>query len=252
MQNNDWGVSSASQTLNYGPGTKFKVATQGGTGANHAPASYPHLHRHRRCGQHQWQWAPAGGLVDQCHGDLTSWTLSDAGVSGSYNAAYDVWFSTGAGGDSKPPLAKRRLLDGLVLYAQRQPAGRRTIPNGSVTIDGKQFNIWYGTNNGKPVVSYVASELNCSLHGPFRWAHSSRTPPCRTCSGTTKCIVEQLVSRERLRGLRDLEAAAPACRRPTSASPSRRPKAAGRPQGAGRSAWSVREVVLRTARPATS
>ena len=27
-----------------------------------------------------------------------------------------------------------------------------------MTIGGKQFNIWYGTNNGKPCVSYVAQQ----------------------------------------------------------------------------------------------
>ncbi|HXJ23094.1 MAG TPA: hypothetical protein VMT03_22945, partial [Polyangia bacterium] len=43
VQNNDWGVSSASQSISYGPGTKFKVVTQGGTGSNGAPASYPDI-----------------------------------------------------------------------------------------------------------------------------------------------------------------------------------------------------------------
>ena len=38
-----------------------------------------------------------------------------------------------------------------------QPIGA-TITNGTVTIGGKQFSIWYGTNNGKPVVSYVAQQ----------------------------------------------------------------------------------------------
>ncbi len=42
VQNNAWG-STAGQTITYGPGTKFKVTVQNGTGASNAPASYPSI-----------------------------------------------------------------------------------------------------------------------------------------------------------------------------------------------------------------
>jgi len=88
----------------------------------------------------------------------TSWTWADNGASGSYNAAFDVWFSTGSGGDPAASGPSGGYL--MVWYykpSDNQPIGS-TITNGTATIGGKQFNIWYGTNNGKPVVSYVAQQ----------------------------------------------------------------------------------------------
>ncbi len=54
----------------------------------------------------------------------TSWTWAANGATGSYNAAYDVWFSTGAGGDPGAAAPERRLSDGLVPQAVGQPADR--------------------------------------------------------------------------------------------------------------------------------
>ena len=54
------------------------------------------------------------------------------------------------------------------------------------TIGGKQFSIWYGTNSGKPCVSYVAQQNFNSWTSA--WATSSRTRLGRNCTGTTKCL----------------------------------------------------------------
>ena len=66
-----------------------------------------------------------------------------------------------------------------------QPIGA-TIPNGTVTIGGKQFNIWYGMNGNKPVVSYVAAQNFTS------WTYSLgdfiRDAVTRDCQGSTKCV----------------------------------------------------------------
>ncbi|MES1206518.1 MAG: hypothetical protein ABUS79_11325 [Pseudomonadota bacterium] len=187
VQNNDWGVSSASQTITYGPGTKFKVTKQGGSGANGAPASYPDVF----IGAHSNLSTTGSGLPlavssITATGVQTSWTYNDAGVSGSYNAAYDVWFSTGAGGDPSSPTPSGGYL--MVWYykpSDNQPVGA-TIPNGTVTINGKQFNIWYGTNNGKPVVSYVAQQKINSWTFPL--GAFIKDAVGRTCSGSTTCL----------------------------------------------------------------
>jgi hypothetical protein len=188
VQNNAWG-STAGQTVQYGPGTKMKVTVQNGTGSNGAPASYPSIFT----GAYNGRSTSGSGLpraVSQitATGVNTSWTWSDAGVASgsSYNAAYDVWFSTGSGGDPQASAPSGGYL--MVWYykpSDNQPIGM-TIPNGSVTINGKQFNIWYGTNNGKPVVSYVAQQKMTSWTFPLgAFIQDAAT---RTCSGSTKCI----------------------------------------------------------------
>ncbi len=190
VQNNDWGVSSASQTLNYGPGTKFKVATQSGTGANHAPASYPSIFTGiGGVGSTNGSGLPLAVSSISATGISTSWTFSNAGVSGSYNAAYDVWFSTSSGGDSKPSAPSGGyLMVWFYIPTDNQPVGS-LVPNGSATIGGKTFNVWYGTNNGKPVVSYVpTSNSNSFTSWTYPLGAFIQDAATRNCSGSTKCI----------------------------------------------------------------
>jgi len=190
VQNNDWGVTSASQTLNYGPGTKFKVATQNGTGANHAPASYPSIFTGiGGVGSTSGSGLPLAVSSISATGISTSWTFSNAGVSGSYNAAYDVWFSTSSGGDSKPSAPSGGyLMVWFYIPTDNQPVGS-LVANGSVTIGGKTFNIWYGTNNGKPVVSYVpTSNSNSFTSWTYPLGAFIQDAATRSCSGSTKCI----------------------------------------------------------------
>jgi hypothetical protein len=189
VQNNAWG-STAGQTVTYGPGTKMKVTVQNGTGANGSPASYPSIFT----GAYNNRSTASSGLpraVSQitATGVNTSWTWSDTAVnagSSSYNAAYDVWFSTGSGGDPTANAPSGGYL--MVWYykpSDNQPIGM-TIPNGSVTINGKQFNIWYGMNGSKPVVSYVAQQKMSSWSFPLgAFINDAAT---RNCSGSTKCI----------------------------------------------------------------
>ena len=191
VQNNDWGVTSASQTIQYGPGAKFKVTAQGGTGANGAPASYPDIFTGAYAGKSTaGSGLPLAVSSISATGVQTSWSYDDSGVAGgsSYNAAFDVWFSTGAGGDPQASSPSGGYL--MVWYykpSDNQPIGA-TIPNGTVTINGKQFNIWYGMNSssGKPVVSYVAQQKINSWSFPLgAFIQDAAT---RTCSGSTKCI----------------------------------------------------------------
>jgi hypothetical protein len=85
----------------------------------------------------------------------TTWTFTTPG-SGSYNAAYDLWFNVGKTDyeETDPP-------SGMYImvwpYSQGsiQPAGSQT---GTATIAGKTYQVWSGGSgaNGKPYVAYVA------------------------------------------------------------------------------------------------
>jgi hypothetical protein len=159
VQNNAWG-STAGQTISYGPGTKFKVTVQNGTGANSAPASYPDIF----IGANANKSTAGSGLpkaVSALSTVQTSWTWSDTGVSGAYNAAYDVWFSTSSAGDpSASSPSGGYLMVWLYKPATNSPIGSSIA---SATIAGNNWNVWYGTNssNGKPCVSYAAqTKLN--------------------------------------------------------------------------------------------
>ena len=157
VQNNAWG-SSAGQTITYGPGTKFKVTTQNGSGVSGAPASYPSIF----VGDNGGGKTTDSSLPKQLSaiGTVqTAWTWAANGATGSYNAAYDVWFSTSSAGDSSSSSPS----GGYLMVWYYKPSGNSPIGKiveAPVTIAGKEWNVWYGTNssNNKPCVSYVAAQ----------------------------------------------------------------------------------------------
>ena len=161
VQNNAWG-STAGQTITYGPGTKFDVTVQKGTGVGGAPASYPSIF----IGANGGRSTSGSGLpkgVSALGTVQTSWSWTDSGVSGAYNAAYDVWFSTSSGGDPSASSPS----GGYLMVWLYKPAGNSPIGSmiTSTSIGGNNWNVWYGNNasNGKPCVSYVAVTKLSSL-----------------------------------------------------------------------------------------
>jgi cellulose 1,4-beta-cellobiosidase len=86
-----------------------------------------------------------------------SWTKSSS-TTGSYNAAYDVWFSTSSGGDAAGPSGGYMMVWFHMPSTDYPIGGNGGQPNASGTVAGKTWNIWYGNNSGdsKPCVSYVA------------------------------------------------------------------------------------------------
>jgi hypothetical protein len=161
VQNNAWG-SSAGQTITYGPGTKFKVTVQNGSGTS-APASYPSIF----VGDNGGGKTTDSSLPKQVSalGTVqTAWTWAANGASGDYNAAYDVWFSTSSAGDSSSSSPSGGYL--MVWYykpSSKSPIGK--IVEGAAPVAGKKWNVWYGVNssNNKPCVSYVAEQSLNSL-----------------------------------------------------------------------------------------
>jgi hypothetical protein len=190
VQSNAWG-SNGPQTLTYGPGTKFKVTAQGATGQGSNPTGFPSIF----IGANSNHTTASSGLpraISQiAPGSLmTSWTWATNGATGSYNAAYDVWFSTSASGDPSASSPS----GGFLMVWFHKPSANQPIGTlvASATVGGKGFNIWYGTNSGnnKPCVSYVAQTDIMS------WTYSLgdfiNDAIGRSCQGSTKCLNSSL------------------------------------------------------------
>jgi hypothetical protein len=161
IQSNQWG-SNAGQTLTYGLGTKFKVTVQNGTGVNYNPASFPSIFIGSNAG-HPTTGSGLPKQVSSLGTVQTAWTWADSGVSGIYNATYDVWFSQTAAGDDPGATVPSAAYLMVWLYKPTgaQPNSNTGNSTASATIGGKNWNLWVGTSNGKPCYSYVAqTKLN--------------------------------------------------------------------------------------------
>jgi Glycosyl hydrolase family 12 len=165
VQNNVWG-DTTTQTLSYN-GTTFEVKTQ--TGSNMAsgssamgPVSYPSTF----IGSNFNRATTGSNLpkqVSALRSVKTGWSNNaGSGISGTYNAAYDVWFSTGSGGDMMAPSG------GYLMVWYSKPNGAQPIGSADptpVTIPGASgmWEVWLGQNNGKPCISYVRTQATDSL-----------------------------------------------------------------------------------------
>ncbi|MBN2801619.1 MAG: hypothetical protein JXR91_00850 [Deltaproteobacteria bacterium] len=101
VQSNVWGAN-ANQTISY-LGNTFEVISQDGdNSALGAPVSYPSSFIGSSYGRDpQEDNLPIA--VKNIASVETSWTWDDTGVTGSYNASYDVWFSDTSAGDYGGP-----------------------------------------------------------------------------------------------------------------------------------------------------
>jgi len=165
IQNNVWG-NNTSQSISY-DGTTYTITQQTGMNAASgatagAPVSYPSVfigsnYNRTTAGSNLPKQVSALGKV------MTGWS-NNAGpaVSGIYNAAYDVWFSTSAAGDPEAPSG------GYLMVWYYKPSGAQPIGNVmkmGITIAGVSgtWDVWEGPNNGKPVISYVRTQSINSL-----------------------------------------------------------------------------------------
>jgi hypothetical protein len=158
IQNNVWGGSS-SQLLSY-TGVSFSISQQTGNNpTNGQPISYPSVFIGSNNGR-----TTTGSNLPRRVGSLTSvqtgWSWSTNGASGNYNAAYDVWFSSGAGGDSGNP-SGGYLMVWLYRPSSVQPIGPN--PAAVVNLAGGTWDVWRGTQLGRPIVSYVRTQTTNSM-----------------------------------------------------------------------------------------
>ncbi len=159
VQNNEWG-SDAGQTITYGPGANFKVTVQNGTGAGNNPEGFPSVFTGANSNNDSGSSSMLPRAVSSiAKGSLmTSMTWAGNGATDSnsnFNAAYDVWFSTGA-----KEAAASAPSGGYLMVWYHKPTNAQPIGSqiASTTLDGQNWNVWYGTNSSsnKPCVSYVA------------------------------------------------------------------------------------------------
>ncbi len=156
IQNNVWG-SNGSQKIEF-DGTSFELVEQNGTASGGQVLSYPSIW----IGSNHGDETNASNLpiqVSSISSVDTSWSWSDTGVSGSYNAAYDVWFSNGASGDPGGP-SGGFLMVWLYRPGDKFPLGAPFGEvTGSATINGVTWDIYKGQNSGPgnvPIINYVA------------------------------------------------------------------------------------------------
>jgi hypothetical protein len=177
VQNNVWNGNSNNQTVAV-DGVSFEVTRQdNGAGTTGAPTSYPSVFVGSNFGR-----STSGSNLPKAVADLTAvatgWRWSSA--QGEFNAAYDVWFCRGGGGDGGNP-SGGYLMVWLHDPPNAQPLGQ---PAGPASISGKTWNVWVCNSsngcdqNGVPVVSYVAastlSELSFDLAEFIRDAVTNR------------------------------------------------------------------------------
>lgn len=156
VQNN---VSTGiTQTITYS-GNNFKVtAFNGESPTNAAPGSFPSVF----IGKCRTNETPSVGLPKQnssCSSIPVSWSWSATSVSGTYNALFELWFSTNSSGDSGEP-SGGKLIVWLASPSGPQPTG--SIIN-IVAISSNNYNVWYGTLNGIPCVTYVTQSTDSDV-----------------------------------------------------------------------------------------
>jgi hypothetical protein len=150
VQNNVWNGNGNNQSLTLS-GVAFTVSSQGNSaGTGGPPTSYPSVFIGSNFG-HSTSGSGLPRQVSALSSVQTGWRWS--GGNGTYNAAYDVWFSSGAGGDSGTPSGGYL----MVWFARAgvQPLGS---PSGTVSIGGRSWQVWTcpgGCQNGVPVISYI-------------------------------------------------------------------------------------------------
>ncbi len=155
VQNNVWGGTS-NQALSY-DGTTFTVTQQNGSNpTDGAPLSYPSVFIGSNNGR-----STAGDNLPKAVSALTTvpttWTNNGGTPSGTYNAAYDVWFSTTSAGDSGSPSGGFLML-WFHKPSMAQPIG--SVEYSAVTIPGATgtWDVWIGMNGAVPCISYVSTQ----------------------------------------------------------------------------------------------
>jgi hypothetical protein len=160
VQNNVWG-SGASQTVSY-DGTSVQITEQTGSNSTSGgPVSYPSVFVGSNYNR-STDGSNLPKLVSSLTTITTSWSVNAGSVSGTYNAAYDVWFSTSASGDMNGP-SGGYLMVWLYKPQDAQPIGSVVASN--VTIPGATgtWQVWLGDNGSRPCISYVHTPAATSL-----------------------------------------------------------------------------------------
>ncbi|MBN2341077.1 MAG: hypothetical protein JXX29_11190 [Deltaproteobacteria bacterium] len=156
VQSNVWGGDGV-QTISY-QGPTFVVTQQTGDNSfSGAPVSYPSSFIGSCYGRD-----PQGDNLPIANSAISSvmtgWTWADDGVSGVYNASYDVWFSETAAGDSGAPSAGYLM---VWLYDPDTKQPRGDVIDYGATIAGISgtWDVWTDGD----CISYVSTTKRYSM-----------------------------------------------------------------------------------------
>ena len=158
FQVNEWNTS-ATQVMSYGGSYFFKMTQQTASApSNGSPTGFPSIFIGANSG-HSTSGSGMPKQVSSLGTVLTTWNWNDNGTSADttnniFNATYDVWFSTNSGGDPSQGFPSGGFL--MVWYYAQGCTPMGGIQDAGHTIDGIAgcWDVWLGTNNGKPVISY--------------------------------------------------------------------------------------------------
>jgi chitodextrinase len=158
VMNNRWGASTE-QCIDVNQSGGFTVTVANHNNAtNGAPAAYPAIYY----GCHYANCSPGTILplqinTSQYAGISSSVTMSYPG-SGTYDAAYDIWYDPTPRRDGQNTGAE--IMIWLNKQGSIQPIGSRI---GSASLAGGTWDVWFG-NVGWNVISYVRTSATTSLN----------------------------------------------------------------------------------------
>ena len=162
VQNNVWANDNGAGQTVTGTGTSYSISMQSNNNAtNGAPASFPSAFigsNHGRTSNTATLPKQVSAILASSEGVPTAWRWSGGNAGGSYNVAYDIWFSQTAAGDATTPSATY-----MMVWFHRtggvQPLGIERAAN--VSIGNRNWDIWWcdsGCQDGVDVVTYLPAD----------------------------------------------------------------------------------------------
>jgi hypothetical protein len=160
VANNVWGADTPQCVSNSGgrSDTGFLVDPADHVNST-GPAGYPSIYRGCVYG-YCTAGSPFPRRVDQLGTVTSSWNTSGPydRANSQYNTSYDLWFDPVAGQTGRNTGAE------LMVWLNRtswvQPIGS---PVRTVTVAGASWEVWQGTLDGLPVISYVRVQQTTSV-----------------------------------------------------------------------------------------
>jgi hypothetical protein len=136
VENNVWGASTAQRVQLDPNGTYFKVTYTEHNNTGGTPASYPFMYKGDHYGSRTAVNNPMPMGVEQISSAPFTWTINTSGASGTWNCAYESWFS-----DPSAPNPNTYTCELMIWinYSGANPAGAQI---GTVAIGGHTWGVF--------------------------------------------------------------------------------------------------------------
>jgi hypothetical protein len=127
------------------------------------PMGYPSIYK----GCHYGSCTSSSGMpvkVSDLQSASSSWTINTSRIGGKWNASYDLFFDTDKTPGNRYPNGAE-----IMIWINKRDGSRtdKIYPAGSkdsdATINGASYEVWKGTVNGTPVISYIAKTRTNSV-----------------------------------------------------------------------------------------